>query len=169
MKKLILAVLVLGSTQAMAFGGSATTQFDVITSVPDVCRNTISATPMDFGTYNPMSTTDATASNTIAVTCSSGAAYSIALDDGQNSSGGTLNLANQTAGMSDTLSYAIYQDSANTIVWGNGAPGSANPEYTAVGSGGQDSVTAYGVLPTGQMTAVSGSSYKDTITATLTY
>ena len=35
--------------------------------------------------------------------CSTGAAYTIALNDGQNSSDGTLNLANQTPGISDTL------------------------------------------------------------------
>ena len=170
MKKLVLVALVLGSTQVLASNGSATTQFDVVTSVPDVCRNTVTATPMDFGTYSPLSTTAASANNTIYVSCSTGASYTVALNAGQNSTDGvTPNMINQTPGLSDTLQYAIYQDSANTTVWGDGAAGSANPAYTGVGVGYEEGITAYGSIPAGQTSVVANSSYKDTITATLTY
>lgn len=59
-----------------------------------------------------------------------------------------------------TLAYALYQDSAHTINWGNTVS-------TGTGNGSAQTLTVYGEVPAGQ--SVTPGAYTDTITATITY
>lgn len=66
-------------------------------------------------------------------------------------------------GASHFLSYALYQDTGRTTVWGNtGGTGVAN-----TGTGTQNALTVYGAVAAGQ--AVPAGSYSDTVVATVTF
>ena len=63
-----------------------------------------------------------------------------------------------------TLAYALYQDSAHTINWGNTV---GTDTVSGTGNGSAQTLTVYGEVPAGQ--SVTPGAYTDTITATITY
>lgn len=164
-----LATMAAGSALLLSAPASAATDTSNMTVSATVSANCdISAGPLAFGTYDPVITNasanlDGTA--TLTVTCTSGAAANISLGQGSNAAVGSTDAAPSRRMLSGAsyLSYALYQDSARTTVWGNDT--TTDAAYT--GTGAATSVTVYGRVPSGQN--VPSGSYSDTVVATITF
>ena len=139
----------------------------------------VSASSINFGSYDPTSSAAVTANGSISFTCTNtgnGDTVTVMLSTG--SSGSYANRTLVLGGQS--LDYNIYADSGYTAILGNGTGGSYYL-YACYGrgsgspcstSGGYPSGTTftgamYGQLPGGQ--DVSAGTYSDTLTVTLTF
>ena len=169
MKRTVLAVamiMLLAAAGAYA-ANPATASFDVTANVAKNC--TIMATPISFGSYDPVSanaTSPLDATGTLTLSCTKGVIYSIALDGGLNGAkvtGVTRAMLGTSSG--DYLGYELYQDNVHTIVWGNAA--GTYPTGTSASKAGKDFIV-YGRIPGGQDVGVD-TSYKDTINVTVNY
>lgn len=137
---------------------TASTTFTVTATVVPSCA--VSASDLAFGTYDPNSSTDKTATTTISVNCSLGTPYTVSLSNGTNASGSTRRMASGA----HRLTYQIYQDIAATLVFGSVADLLG---VSGVGIGLAAASTIYGVVPKAQN--VNAGSYTDQITVTVDY
>lgn len=146
-----------------AFAATSTTTFDATATVVDSCS--VSATSMAFGNIDPLvnATTATDATSTVTVTCANGTAYNVGLDAG-TATAATVTSRKMTSG-ANTLSYALYRDSARTANWGATV---GTDTVAGTGSGAGQALTVYGRIPSGQQAAPTGV-YSDTITVTVTY
>ena len=142
---------------------AATATLTVSVTVSVNC--TVSTSPLNFGSYDPVVANASTAldgTGTVSVACTKGATATAGLDLGSNASGSTRRMAD---GSGNFLNYEIYSDSSHTIVWGNSG-GSLVALGPAPGKAARN-VTAYGQVPANQ-DALPGN-YSDTVTATVTF
>jgi spore coat protein U-like protein len=149
-----------------AFAGTATSNMSVTATVTANC--TITANALNFGAYDPIVANAAAPLNgntTINVVCTNGSPATVTMDQGLTPAGGSTAAAplRQMASGGNFLGYFLYQDNANTIVWGN-TPGTGEA-YT--GTGVSTSVNVFGQVPAGQN--VPAGSYGDTVVATITF
>ncbi|WP_372750214.1 spore coat U domain-containing protein [Litorivivens sp.] len=157
-------LLTLSLTSSNVFAqASATTTFDVTASVVDSCS--VSANNLAFGDVEPVSNLNIDATGAVTVTCSLGTSYSVELDDGANSSDGSVSTRRMTDGASNFLSYQLYSDALRTSVWGET---SGTNDVTGTGTGLGIPLTVYGRIPSGQQETQTGS-YSDTINVTVNY
>ena len=147
---------------AGAGAGTATGTFTVQATISSACL--VSATTLNFGTYNPASATALTGTSTISVNCTSGSPYTTALNVG--SGGGTFATRTLLSG-SDTLNFNLYRDSAYSQVWGDGS----GSTYTVAGTGSglltANTITVYGQIPISQDKPLGA--YTSLITVTVSY
>lgn len=139
----------------------ATADFPISATISSACS--LSATGIDFGEVGTAgattSQTDGTGS--ITVTCTTGGAYSIALDDGLHNVAAQRNAQSG----SNLLAYDLYKDAARGTVW----TGAAAP-VTGTGDSSAQVVPVYGRIAAGLPFALSnGTPYTDTVLVTLTY
>jgi spore coat protein U-like protein len=141
-------------------GGStiAGTTAAISGTVSPICS--VTAGTLGFGTYTNSAAALAAAS--VTVNCSSGGAYQVSLGAGSWASGGSRRMAGPA---SSFLSYQLFQDSARTVAWGDGAAHGARVSGT--GSGSNQVLTVFGRIPAGQ-TAVPGT-YTDSVVVTVEY
>lgn len=140
-----------------------------VTNVPFTAQATyggacsVSATNLDFGSRGILDTA-VTASNTIGVTCTTGAGYTISLSGGDT--GATDPTQRMMSDVADTefITYGIYRDLARTLPWGS-TIGSNTAAGT--GTGSAQTYTAYGHVPA--QATPSAQIYTDTIVVTVTY
>jgi len=157
-----------------ARAGSATANLAVAASVTANC--TISTAPVAFGVYDPIlanASTALTASGSISIACTKGAAPNLTLGQGGNYSAGR-----RMAGGGDFLSYELYQPTntnpdAGSIcaytaptVWGTTGPQTFTP--TASTGKVARSYKVCGSVPGGQDPTVAAS-YTDTVVATVNF
>ena len=154
----VLSTLALGLLSGQAQAATASTTFSVTATMMANC--TISATNLAFGSYTGALTN---ATSTISVTCTKSTTYNVGLDAG-TSTGATVTTRKMTGPAGATLAYALYQDSAHTINWGNTV---GTDTVSGTGNGSAQTLTVYGEVPAGQ--SVTPGAYTDTITATITY
>lgn len=154
------AVLLGAPTGALA--DSKQTTMGVSATVSANC--TISAGTVDFNAINPQSATAHTATGTVTVTCTNGAAWSIGADAGGGTSA-TLTNRRMMSG-ANAINYSLFTDSGYVNVWGSGAGGTV--QLTGTGTGSAQALTIYGRVPAGQTTIRAGT-YGDTINVTVTY
>lgn len=135
------------------------------------CSCSVSATPINFGNYNPVSGAAVTASGNVAVTCSAllvglNVSYVIALNAGLN---GNFTARLMKAGVSSFLPYNIYTTSAMTTVWGDGTGGSStvSDAYLLSLLSVTRNYPTWGRIPGSQVAPLGN--YSDTITVTVTY
>jgi spore coat protein U-like protein len=153
---------------ALAAGGSgdAASSSATLAVTATVAANcTVSTSPLAFGGYDPLvahASASLDATGTISVACTKGAASTIGLSLGSNTSGGTRRM---TDGSSNYLTYEMYQDSARATVWGNSGAALLTP--AAAPSKTPRSFTVYGRIPGNQ--DVPAGSYTDTVTATVNF
>lgn len=159
----LVAVCALSGT---AYAATATSSMPVSASVTATC--TIDASGgVAFGAYDPVvtnATTDLTNSGTISTTCTNGSSATITLDQGANAetaSTASAPLRQMLSGTTDFLKYDLYTDSGLTTAWGSTG-------VTVTGTGAAVTSTVYGSVPAGQNVAA-GSSYADTVVATVTF
>ena len=119
-----LILLVALSSRSHA-SGSASANLSVSASVANNC--TISTSPLAFGAYDPVVTNASTnldATGTVTVACTKGATATIGLGLGSNASGNTRRMSD---GSRNFLSYAVYQDSSRSTIWGNSGAALLSP------------------------------------------
>lgn len=126
---------------------------------------TVSAVGVNFGTYNPLSLTAATATGTVNVTCTLGlfSSWTVTLSTGDSNSFAQRVLENGAA----SLGYNLYTSAAYSSVWGDGTGGTGVQSGTQTLGTTNVTYTVYGRIPARQ--DVAAGSYLDTITVTVSY
>lgn len=163
-KKLLRAALAAAVFTLLAAASDAaaqaTTTFQVSAAVAKTC--TISATAIDFGAYDTVganATAPADQTGTVTLRCTRGTAYSVALGQGDNFSGGRRM---QLGASGEYLSYDLYSDAGRTSVWDG-----ASPVTGVAANRSAFGLTVYGRVPPAQ-DVVEGA-YLDTISATVNF
>lgn len=171
-KKLAVGLVLAG---ALSYSSDANAQntspqsanLSVSASIQASC--TISTSPLNFGnTYDPVGIHNGTTgvdlqgTGTVTITCTEGAGVTVALDLGLNEGAGTQRM--MINGASDTLNYDLYSDAGRTIPW-NDTTGTV----AETGTGAADVLTVYGSVPRGQTNAQAGSTYTDTVVASVAF
>lgn len=131
---------------------------------------TVSAVPVSFGLYNPLSGAPAVATGTVSVSCTVTLlglleSWTIALGTGNSGSFSARQMANGAS----RLSYNLYTSAAYANVWGDGSGSTALVNGSAllgVGTTNTD-YTVYGRIPARQDAAAG--TFTDTIVITLNY
>jgi len=128
----------------------------------------VTATAVNFGTYNPLSSVANDSTGTVRVVCTLTVAlpgsFTVDLSTGGSGSYAARKLRNGTS----NLLYNLYTDTTHTQVWGNGTGGSVEVSRTFSGLLAIDrSLTIYGRIAAGQN--VPAGTYNDTILVTVTY
>ncbi|MDD5250154.1 MAG: spore coat U domain-containing protein [Rhodocyclaceae bacterium] len=161
------AVVVLMLFAQAASAGTASGTFAVTATVSATCS--VVTSDVNFGTYSPASVTAATASGAVTATCTSGTAYTIALDAGANAGGVSAFSNRNMASGANLLPYQLYLDAGYATVWGDGTSSSSvNPATGSFsGNGSAQDHTVYGKVTPGHY--VAPGSYTDTVTVTVTY
>lgn len=154
-----LAIAVAAMLPVAAWSATATTTMAVTATVLNSCI--VVASPLAFGNYDPTSGSATNATTTLAVTCTSGAAYNVGLDAG-TASGATVNTRKMANG-ANLLPYAIYKEVGHSNIWGD----TTTDRVSGTGNGLLQSLTVYGSIPAGA--AVPAGAYTDTLNVTLTY
>jgi len=149
--------VVVTTTPVAGQTGTATATISVTATVLSFC--TLTAQPLPFCNYSNVAL-NGTASLT--ATCTNVSAYTIALDLGTGT-GATVAARKMTLN-TNTLSYALYQDSAHTLPWG---PTTGTNSEAGTGNGAAQTLTVYGVIAAGQYVPVG--TYTDTVTATISF
>lgn len=159
---LTLAVTAFGiSAPHAAQAATTTTTFAVTATVQPSC--TVSATPLAFGSYNPLSATPLDATSTITVNCTTGTSYTVGLNAG-GTSGATVT-TRQMLLSTNSLNYTLYRDTGRTNNWGN-TPGTDTPA-SATATTTAATLTVYGRIPALQN--VPAGNYTDSVTVTVNY
>lgn len=135
-----------------------TISFAVVALVQATC--TISATPLAFGNYIG---TQNDAAGTLTITCTNTTPYNVGLSAG-TAPGGTVKTRAMTGPGGQLLNYAIFQESARSLNWGNTV---GTDTVTGQGTGHAGGISLYGRIPAGQH--IRPGSYADTVIATITY
>lgn len=133
--------------------------FTVSATVKPAC--TVTALPLDFGTVDGFLTANQDATTSISVTCLSGTAYQVGLDDGSNAISKTRRMAGGTA---EYITYELYRDSGRSQRWGNSAKVDTQG---GTGNGFTQSYTVYGRAA--PQASPSPGTYQDTITVSVFY
>lgn len=125
----------------------------------------VTATAVAFGTYTPL--TSAPSTGTITITCLSVVGPSpatITLSAGASNSFAPRKMASG----GNTLSYNLYQDSARSVIWGDGTGGSMAETLNLTQGvlGATTTATVYGLIPSQDPAP---GVYADTIMVTVAY
>lgn len=135
------------------------------------CSCAIDASPIDFGAYNPVSSSHVDVAAVVRVTCGAlvlGADISYEVRLGPGGSGDHLSRAMSSG--ANALAYNLYTDPGRTMVWGDGTGGTAmvsNSYLLTIVFEQTDEFTIYGRIPAGQ--SVAAGAYSDTIVATVAF
>ena len=135
------------------------------------CSCSITADPLDFGTYNPLGGSNADATGNVSVQCGAliagvNISYEVTLGTGMSGVFTNRTLSNG----SDTLAYNLYTDTSRTIIWGDGSSGTStitNGYFLSVLIPRVDDFPIYGRVPYGQN--VEAGTYTDSIVATVIF
>jgi len=142
-------------------------EFGVWANVVADC--TVSASALDFGVANTLERRPSRATSTISLHCTSGVAYSIALDAGTGSGATVVQRSMTRDGGADTLAYGLYTDATRRRVWGDGSSGSETVSGTGSGTQRTESHKVYGELELERQDEPASGNYRDTITVTVTF
>lgn len=168
--KIVTAIaLTLGFGSAQAATIVATGSMTVGSTVAASCSAFAQGAGFGFAAYTNLSPTNVDATTTVTATCTAGTPYTMAVSAGTHYNaaggmgGGWRNLQNGTT-LTSFLGYAVYQDAARTIFWGDGVNGSLGAVAPGTGTA---TYTLYGRIPANQAAVIG--SYTDTVVASLTY
>ena len=125
----------------------------------------ITATPLNFGAYDPMSSVPLTATGSFNISCNPKKDFNITLQLTPGSSG-SYALRTMASGLGGTLNYNIYANAAQTSVLGDGSGGSV-ALTRIVNRTTPWNVTFYGQVPALQN--VMPGLYTDLLTATILF
>lgn len=137
-----------------------------------LCSCSVSATPVAFGTYNPMSSSPQDSDGSILLSCGGLVgglvSYNVTLGKGLNS---TTFSPRRMASSASLLNYDFYTSSAYSSIWGDGTGGSQSNSGSItilVVGGTAKQLVVYGRIP-GSQSAVRAGSYSDAVLVTVTY
>ncbi|WP_072573715.1 spore coat U domain-containing protein [Granulibacter bethesdensis] len=127
----------------------------------------VSVNNLNFGVYNPFSTTQTTTSANITVSrCPIlFGSYSVGLNAGQYGGGSYSNRSMQYN--SYRLRYQIYTSNTYSTIWGDNSQGTGMQYGNCFFFTCNNSFTMYGVIPPSQN--IPPGSYTDTVVVTITY
>lgn len=145
-----------------ASGGGTITGFQVSANVQQTCQ--VTTNPLTFPTPAGGDPSGVTATTTLQVSCTSHTGYQVGLDNGKNFDGSNRRMRGGPTN-SDYISYGLYQNSGNSIPWGN-TPGTGG--NTVTGSTSSQTFTVYGKVNTGQG-PVNAGDYFDAVTVYVYY
>jgi spore coat protein U-like protein len=163
----MVSIAVVASDSRSLAAGSKEATFQVKAAVVANCN--IAAESIDFGNYDPLSTTATIANTTMTITCTKGANVSIGLSGGDNPSGSMNQMASITSG--DKLQYQLYQDSTFATQWNDSSTGGGTGTLLTINPVSTMSpvpYTIFGRITAGQPVGVA-SDYTDTVTATVNF
>jgi spore coat protein U-like protein len=139
-----------------------------------VSNCTVTATSVAFGTYTPLQATALTGTGTITTVCTVTSHSNTITVDLTAGTSGTFTARTMTTVLGTTtytLTYNLYQNAADTIIWGNGTGGSQADTVTLTRHGGNDTITTattiYGAVAPSQDPAPG--TYTDTITVSVNF
>jgi len=155
----ILSLVSLGGAPAIA-QTTVTDTFGVQITINSDCEITSTET-LDFGSSGVLTTAVLTTAD-LQVTCTTGTAYDIRLDEGTGS-GATISVRKMTSGGS-TINYEMFSDSGRTTNWGET---DGVDTVSDTGNGSAQTHTVFGRVPV-QTTPAPGT-YTDTITVTVAF
>jgi len=154
-----------------ATAGSTAQTLSVTASVAANCAFTTNA--VAFGPYDPVvtnATAALTATGSLSVTCTTGDAITIDLDQGGNGTGTLTAPVRRMSSAGSYLAYSLFWPSAagaggtaTTTLWGTG--GGTSFGYTATGIA--QTINVFGSIAGGQNVAVGN--YSDTVNVTVNY
>lgn len=158
--------IIVGALAAAIFAlpsdaSTITTSASVQITVTAKCS--FGSSTLAFGGYDPIVANKTTAlqvTGTISITCNSGVAGTVSLNNGLNS-GNAVGTTRAMAGPGGYLSYELYTSAARTTVWNS----TNTVPYTGTGSAG--TISVYGMIPAGESGATG--SYSDTVGITVSY
>ena len=158
----IAATMALSLVSVAAVAATTTATFQVSATVAAAC--TVSASPMNFGSFSSLtSVVDTTTS--VTVNCVSGTIWTAGINLGTGA-GASLASRKLTSG-ANILNYNIFRDAARTEVMGDFPAGGGNA-LGGTGTGFNDVQTLYGRIPTNATTPPVGT-YTDLITVTVQF
>ncbi len=140
MKRSLACALVLAASQAQA-----------------LC--TVTALPVVFGAYNPLSSQNVDGAGSVSIACVPASAYAVSLNTGL----GTYSARRMASG-SYSINYNLYVDAARTVVWGDGSGSTSKVSDSAASA----IYPVYGRIP-GSQSAAGVGAYSDTITVTVSF
>ncbi|MDQ8024335.1 MAG: spore coat U domain-containing protein [Moraxellaceae bacterium] len=163
-KPCLLAVALLGVSSA-ASAATATANMTVQLTVVNDCS--IAAIPtLNFGSVTgSIATPINTLTTTLTVKCNGSVPYHVGLGNGNNYSGGSRRMKHSTD--AQFVNYGLYTDTARTSNFGATAAGGTANDVDMTGTGSDQTITVYGLVPATQN--VPGGSYSDTVLATMEY
>ncbi len=123
----------------------------------------VSASTVDFGTYDTLSPTPLDTTGTITIGCSRNALVIVTIGPSNNSGGFNPRSMKHTS-LPDLLDYNLYTNSNRTRIWGNGTGGTIF-RIAWVRRNRATSLTVYGRIPPGQNVSVG--TYNDTLVVTV--
>jgi spore coat protein U domain-containing protein, fimbrial subunit CupE1/2/3/6 len=127
---------------------------------------TATATSVAFGTYTPLQAGVLASTGTITISCTGVIGRNTVTIDLSQGASGLYTTRTLTAGAA-TLNYNLYQDAANTEIWGNGTGGSTEASATIRKAAPTATLTVYGSVLARQ--DPSPGIYGDTITVSVNY
>ncbi len=139
-------------------GNEVLTEFEVTANESPSC--VLSATNLAFGDYTQARLDGQSA---IAVACTHTTSWTVGLSQG-TSPGATVTTRKMTGPGGASLPYALFQDAARTVNWGNTV---GIDTVQGTGTGEQQTLNVYGRVPASQ--PVGSGSYQDMIIVTLTF
>lgn len=125
---------------------------------------TISATSVNFGSYNVFTGSATDSTGTVTINCN-GSAHNVVVSLSRGVST-TFNPRTMLKG-TETLSYNLYRDAARTSIWGDGTGGTSTYTNANPTNNADVIVTVYGRVPAGQ--DVTAGSYSDTVSAVINF
>jgi len=129
----------------------------------------VSASGVNFGTYNPLSGSPDDAAGTVTFSCNVGVgllmSWTVSLSTGSSGSYAPRRLSNGVG----TLSYNLYTSAAHSSVWGDGTGVTSvvSDQVLLIVGLNTFNYPVYGRIPAGQDAAAG--SYTDTIVVTVNY
>lgn len=127
---------------------------------------TVTATDVAFGTYTPLQAAGLLSTGTISISCTGVTGRNTVTIDLSAGASGNYTTRTLTAG-ANKLSYNLYQDAANTEIWGNGTGNSTEASATIRKATPTATLTVYGTVTANQDPAPG--TYGDTITVSVNY
>ena len=146
----------------LANATTTTSTFTVQAVINASCN--VSATTLNFGTYDPTSATALNGTSSLSIFCTSGTPYAAALSIG---SGGGSFVTRTIANGGNTLNYNLFRDAARSQVWGDGSGSTFTVSGTGSGLLTANNLTVYGEIPIAQDKPPG--TYSSTITVTVAY
>jgi spore coat protein U-like protein len=125
---------------------------------------TISATSVNFGTYNVFNGSNVDSTGTVTYRCN-GSAHNITVGLTQGASA-TFSLREMQKG-SEVLTYNLFLDASRTTIWGDGTSGTSQYQIGNPPNNTNVNLTVYGRVAAGQ--DVSAGTFSDTITAVINF
>ena len=125
---------------------------------------TISATSVNFGTYNVFNGSDVDSTGTVTYRCN-GSAHNITVGLTQGASG-TFTPRQMQKG-AEVLSYNLFRDASRTTILGDGTSGTSVYSIGDPPNNTNVNLTVYGRVQAGQ--DVSAGSFSDTVTAVINF